>query len=85
MDQNETRHAGIGLGPGHIILDGDPAPPPVRGTVPAPNFRPISVVTKWLDAQEGTGLNPSDIVLHGDPSLPSQKGYTPPIFGPCLL
>jgi len=36
----------VGLGPGHIVLDGDPAPPPQRGT--APNFRPISVVAKWL-------------------------------------
>jgi len=24
-DQDETWHAGIGLGPGHIVLDGDPA------------------------------------------------------------
>ena len=37
----------IGLGPGHIALDGDPAPPPQRDT--APNFRPISVVAKWLN------------------------------------
>jgi len=36
----------IGLRPGHIVLDGDPAPPPQRGT--APNFRPKSVVAKWL-------------------------------------
>ena len=37
----------IGLGPGHIMLDGDPAPPPKKGTTP--NFRIISVVTKRLD------------------------------------
>jgi len=37
----------VGLGPGHIVLDGDPAPLPQRGT--APNFRPIFVVAKWLD------------------------------------
>ena len=29
----------VGLGPGHILLGGDPAPP---------NFRPISVAAKWL-------------------------------------
>ena len=34
----------VGLGPGHIVLDGDPAPLPQRGT--APNFWPISVVAK---------------------------------------
>jgi len=27
MDQDETWCGGIGLGPGHIVLDGDPAPP----------------------------------------------------------
>jgi len=37
----------VGLGPGHIVLDGDPAPLP-KGAQP-PNFRPISVVAKWLD------------------------------------
>jgi len=37
----------VGLSPGRIVLDGDPGPLPQRGT--APNFRPISVVAKWLD------------------------------------
>ena len=53
-----------GLGPGHTVLDGEPASLPKRGR--APNFRPsslppenraqpptqllaMSVVTKWLD------------------------------------
>jgi len=34
----------VGLGPGHIMLDGDPAPLPQRDT--APNFRSISVAAK---------------------------------------
>jgi len=38
----------VGLGPGHIMLDGDPAPSPKKGTQP-PNFRPMSVVAKRLD------------------------------------
>jgi len=33
MDQNETWHAGRPR-PDHIVLDGDPAPLPHRGTVP---------------------------------------------------
>ena len=37
----------VGLGSGHIVLDGDPAPLPHRGT--ACNFWLISVVAKWLD------------------------------------
>ena len=38
----------VGLGPGHIVLDGDPAPLPKNGAEP-PNFRPMSVVAKRLD------------------------------------
>jgi len=35
----------VGLGPGHIVLDGDPAIPKKQDTV-APTFRPMSVVAK---------------------------------------
>jgi len=38
----------VGLGPGHIVLDRDPAPLHKKGTEP-PNFRPMSIVAKWLD------------------------------------
>jgi len=37
----------VGLGPGHIVLDGDPAPPPQKGGT-APNFQPISVASKYI-------------------------------------
>jgi len=37
----------VGLGPGHIVLNRDPATPPVNGQ--SPNFWPISVVAKRLD------------------------------------
>jgi len=39
----------VGLGPGHIVLDGDPAPLPKKRAEP-PNFRPIFIVAKRLDA-----------------------------------
>jgi len=39
----------VGLGPGHIVLDGDPAPVPKKGGT-APNFPPIFIVAKRLDA-----------------------------------
>jgi len=39
----------VGLDSGHTVLDGDPGPPPQRGTVPSPNLQPISVITKWLN------------------------------------
>jgi len=44
----------MGLGPGHIMLDGDTAPLPKKGGVPLPNFRPISIVAKRLDASSAT-------------------------------
>jgi len=31
------------------LLDGDPAPPPLKGHSPHPNFRPMSIVAKRLD------------------------------------
>ena len=38
----------VGLSQADFVLDGDPAPPPKRGT--APNFRPIFVVANvWMD------------------------------------
>ena len=38
----------VGVGPGDIVVDGDPALPlPKRGTT-APTFQPMSVVAKWL-------------------------------------
>jgi len=36
----------VGLGPGHTVLDGDPAPLPEKGTTP--NFRSMSIVAKRL-------------------------------------
>ena len=32
----------VGLGPGDVVIDGDPAPLPKRVT--APSFRPMSIV-----------------------------------------
>ena len=38
------------LDPGDFVLDGNPAPSLKRGRSPFPNFRPISIVAKQLDA-----------------------------------
>ena len=40
----------VGLIPGNFMLHGDPAPSPKRGRIPLPNFQPISIVAKRLDA-----------------------------------
>jgi len=39
----------VGLGPGHVVLDGDPAPLP-QNWGRASSFRPIFIVAKQLDA-----------------------------------
>jgi len=39
----------LGLGLGHIVLDGDPASPSERGTAAALTFWAMSVVAKQLD------------------------------------
>jgi len=70
----------VGLGPGHILLDGDPAPLPKRDG--GPNFRPTPIVVKvqtaaWIKMPLSTevGLGLRDIVLDGDPNpKPSPKG-----------
>jgi len=36
----------VGLGPGDVVLDGDPALPTERGTAAPPTFRPMSIVAK---------------------------------------
>jgi len=70
---------GTGLGSCHIVLDWDPAPLPRKGGT-APNFWPMSVVTKWLDGSRchlildrEEGLSPGDIVLDGN-LAPPKKG-----------
>jgi len=40
----------VGLGLGHIVLDWDPATLPEKGAEPPPNFWPVSIVAKRLDA-----------------------------------
>ena len=39
----------VALGPGDFVLDGDPAALPKKGAEP-PNFRPMFIVAKRLDA-----------------------------------
>ena len=40
----------VGLSPGDSVLDGEPVPFPKKGRSPLPNFWPISIVVRWLDA-----------------------------------
>jgi len=71
----------VGLGPGHTVLDGDPAPLPQKGAEPY-NFRPMSIVAStagWIKMPPGMEvcLGPGHIVLDGDPAPPPPKGHSP--------
>ena len=54
----------VGLCPGHIVLDGHPAPPKKGHSPPIFGPRPL-----WPNGTE-VGLGPGHIVLHGDPAPP---------------
>ena len=66
----------VGLGPGDIVLDGDPAPPPKQKA--SPHFWPMycGQTAGWIKMSVGTevGLGPGDIVLDSKPALPPRKG-----------
>ena len=78
----------VGLGPGHIVLDGDPSPPPPKWHNP-----PFSAhiccgqMAAWIKTSLGMelGLGQSNFVLDGDHAPRPQKGGSPQIFGPYLL
>ena len=63
----------VGLGPGHIVLDGDPTLPSSNGHSPPPQFlahiccgQMAGWIKMTLDME--VGLGPGDFVLNGDPS-----------------
>jgi len=76
MDQHEAcMH--VGLGPGQIVLDGDPPRLPQRGG--APQFSAhicCDQMTGWIKVALGmeVGIGPGDFVLDGDPAPPPRKG-----------
>ena len=73
----------VGLGPGHIVLDGDPAPPPAKGHSP-PIFSPyplrpngcIDQVAIWY----GGRPRPRRLCVRWGLTPPPQKGAEPPKF-----
>ena len=76
----------VGLGPGHIVLDRDPAPLPQRGAAPTKFSAHICCgqMSAWIKMPLGmeVGLSPSHFVLDGDPVFPLQQrgGARPPIL-----
>ena len=73
----------VGLGPVHIVLDGDTAPSPKRGQSP-PQFsthlycgQTAGCIKMPLGTEVGLGLR--DIVFDVDPATPRKKGTPTPI------
>jgi len=56
----------VGLGRGHIVLDGDPAPP-IKGAQPFQLLAHVCCGQRagWIKMP---GLGPGDIVLHVEPA-----------------
>jgi len=67
----------VGLGPGHIVLHGDSAPPPPKGHSPLQFLAHACCgeMAGWIKMplRREAGLSPSHIVLDGDPPSLSQK------------
>jgi len=72
-----------GLGPGHIVLDGDPAPPPEKGTALQLSARICcGQMAAWIKMSVGMelGLGPGDFVLDVNLVALSPKGGQTPKF-----
>jgi len=77
----------VGLGPGHIVLDGDPAPLPKEAQ--SPIFGPYLLWPIGGMDQDATWLGgrprPKRHCVRWGPSSPPPKRGQTPIFGPYLL
>jgi len=83
MDQDATWYGGIG--PGDVVLDGDPALPPPKKRHSLPQFSAhvyCGQTAGWIKMPHGTmvGPGPCHIVLDGDPPAPSRKAHSNALF-----
>jgi len=79
----------VGLGPGHIVVDGDPAHPPQKGST-VPQFSAhvyFGQTAGWIKMPLGmeVGFGPGHIVLDGDPAPPKKGHSPPPTFRPVFI
>ena len=79
----------VARGPSHIVLDGDPAPPPQNGGQ-SPQFSAhvyCGQTAAWIKMPPGmdVGHGPGHIVLDGGPAPPPQKGGRAPNFRPMSI
>ena len=78
----------VGLGPGHILLDRDPAPPhlKLKGNNPQLSVHVCCGQTAgWIKMPLSTeaDLSPGDIVLVGDPRSPPMGAQHPQFWPTC--
>ena len=70
----------VGLGPGHFVFDGDPAPQK-KGTTAIQFLAHVycGQTAGWIKTPLGmeVGLGPDDVVLDGNPA-PPKRGTVPP-------
>jgi len=74
----------VGLGPGHIVLDGDTAPSPKKGQ--SPQFLAhvyCGQTAGWIKTPLDTEVNlgPGNFVLDGFPAI-GERGTAAPSFRP---
>jgi len=78
----------VGLGPGDIVLNDDPAQLPPKGCTALPTFRPVSIVAKRLMDEVATWYGgrpqPRPHCLMGT-QLPPKGAQQPPTFRPLYV
>ena len=78
----------IGLGPGHIVSDGDPATPPPKGHSPQVSAHICcGQMAEWVKMPLGmeVGLGPGNFVLDWDPDPLPKRVQCPQFSSPFLL
>jgi len=69
----------VGLGPGHIVLDGDPLTPPQRANPQFLGHICCGHMAAWIKMSLGMELrlDPGDFVLDGDTAPSPKRGQSP--------
>jgi len=79
----------VGVGAGHVVLDGDPAPHTRKGHSPIQFSAHVycGQTAVWMKTPLGTeeDLGPGRIVLDGDPATPAKGAQQLPSFQPMSI
>ena len=72
----------VGLGPGHIVLDGNPAPLPKKGAPQFSAYFYCDQMDGWMKTPLDTevDLGPSHFVWDGFPGIRERGTAAPPLF-----